>query len=161
MFSIFLHRKRYEVIKHDRTQNALAHDWRNQSSWNKFEHAAKVITYALVYINEVLHYQFVHEKISTLTFETHHVTSQNTQNLKLRLHLKLFSYLFVCLAEQLALQDIWFIFRDIGSWNRQPQKAEMHKFSKNLRKCENSMRYNVDIKEFPYWKPTIFSCHRI
>ena len=77
MFNIFLHRKRYEVIKHDRTQNALAHDWRNQSSWNKFEHAAKVTTYALVYINEVLHYQFVHRKISTLTFETHHVVQQN------------------------------------------------------------------------------------
>jgi len=27
-----------------------------------------------VYINEVLHYQFVHRKISTLTFETHHLS---------------------------------------------------------------------------------------
>jgi len=30
----------------------------------------------LVYINEVLHYEFVHRKISTLTFETHHVYAQ-------------------------------------------------------------------------------------
>jgi len=60
-------------MKHDRTQTALAHDWRDQSSWNKFEHAAKFTTYALVYINDVLHYQFVRRKISTLTFETHHV----------------------------------------------------------------------------------------
>jgi len=37
------------------------------------EHAAKVTTYALMYINEVLHYQFVHRKISTLSFQTHHV----------------------------------------------------------------------------------------
>ena len=27
-----------------------------------------------MYINEVLHYQFVHRKISTLNFETHHVS---------------------------------------------------------------------------------------
>ena len=70
---IFLHRERNEVIKHDRTQTAVAHEWRNQSSGNKFEHAAKVTTYALIYINEVLHYQFVHRKISTLTFGTRHV----------------------------------------------------------------------------------------
>jgi hypothetical protein len=35
-------------------------------------------TYALVYINEVLHYQFFHRKISTLTFETHHVEVSQT-----------------------------------------------------------------------------------
>jgi len=70
LLNIFLHRKRNEVIKHDRTQTALAHDWRNQSSWNKFEHAAKATTYALIYINDVLLYQFVHKKISTLTFQT-------------------------------------------------------------------------------------------
>jgi len=70
---IFQHRKRNEVIKHHRTQTAVAHDWRNQSSWNKFEHAAKVTTYALIYINEVLRYQFVHRKISTLTFGTYDV----------------------------------------------------------------------------------------
>jgi len=58
-----------------------------------------------------------------------------------------------------ALEDIWFIFRDIRSWNRPPSKAELHKFSKNLRKFQNSMRHNVDMKEFPYRKPTIFSCH--
>jgi hypothetical protein len=69
----------YMVIKHDRTQTALTHDWRNQSSWNKFEHAAKVTTYALVYINEVLPYQFVHRKIRTLTFETHHVHTRVNQ----------------------------------------------------------------------------------
>jgi len=71
LFNIFLHCKRNEVIKHDHTQTAVAHDWRNQSSWNKYGHAAKVTTYALIYINEVLHYQFVHRKISTLTFGTY------------------------------------------------------------------------------------------
>jgi hypothetical protein len=38
------------------------HDWLNQSSWNKYGHAAKVTTNAPIYINEVLHYQFVHRK---------------------------------------------------------------------------------------------------
>jgi len=32
-----------------------------------------------VYINEVLHYQFVYRKISTLTFETHHVYSEKIE----------------------------------------------------------------------------------
>jgi len=57
-------------MKHDHTQTAVAHDWLNQSSWNKYGHAAKVTTNATIYINEVLHYQFVHRKISTLTFGT-------------------------------------------------------------------------------------------
>jgi len=73
LFNIFLHRKRNEVIKHDHTQTAVAHDWHNQSSWNKYGHAARVTTYTLIYINEVLHYQFVYRKISTLTFGTNHV----------------------------------------------------------------------------------------
>ena len=46
------------------------HNWLNQSSWNKCWHAAKIITNMLIYMNEVLHYQFVHRKISTLTFGT-------------------------------------------------------------------------------------------
>ena len=44
--------------------------WLNQSSWNKYGQAAKVTTNAPIYINEVLRYQFVYRKISTLTFET-------------------------------------------------------------------------------------------
>jgi hypothetical protein len=71
---LFLHRKRNEVIKHDCTQTALAHDWRNQSSWNKYKHAAKVIAYALVCLNKVLHFKFVHRKISTLTWQTDRVS---------------------------------------------------------------------------------------
>jgi hypothetical protein len=73
LFNIFLHSKRNEVIKHDHTQTAVAHDWPNLSSWNKYGHAAKVTTYTLIHINEVLHYQFIHRKICALTFGTHHV----------------------------------------------------------------------------------------
>ena len=50
-FDIFLHRKRNVVTKHDHTQTAVAHDWLNQSSWNKHGHAAKVTTNAPIYIN--------------------------------------------------------------------------------------------------------------
>jgi hypothetical protein len=56
LFDIFLHRKRNGIIKHDRTQTAVAHDWLNQSSWNKYGHAAKVTTNTPIYINEVLPY---------------------------------------------------------------------------------------------------------
>jgi hypothetical protein len=73
LFDIFLHRKRNGVIKHDHTQTAVAHDWLKQSSWNKCGHAAKVTTNTPIYINEVLRYQFVRRKISTLTFGTNHV----------------------------------------------------------------------------------------
>ena len=73
LFDIFLHRECNEVVKHDHTQTAVAHDWFNQSIWNKYGQAAKVTTNAPIYINEVLHYQFVHRKISTLTFGTNFV----------------------------------------------------------------------------------------
>ena len=70
LFDIFLYRKRNEAMKHDHTQTAAAQDWLNQSSWNKYGHAAKITTNAPIYINEVLPYQFVHRKISTRTFGT-------------------------------------------------------------------------------------------
>ena len=73
LFDIFLHRKLNEVLKHDHTQTAVAHDRPDQSSWNKYEHVAKVTTNTPIYINEVLRCQFVYRKISTLTFETDHV----------------------------------------------------------------------------------------
>ena len=44
------------------------HEWLNQPSWNKYGHAAKVTTNALIHINKVLRYQFLHRKISTLNF---------------------------------------------------------------------------------------------
>ena len=56
----------------------VAHDWPDQSSWNKYEHVAKVTTNTPIYINEVLRYQFVHRKISSLTFETDHVCQQKS-----------------------------------------------------------------------------------
>jgi hypothetical protein len=59
-----------EVIKHARTQKAVAHDRLNRSNLNKYEHAAKVVTNLLIYIKEVLHSQIIHRKISTLTFGT-------------------------------------------------------------------------------------------
>jgi len=73
LLDIFLHRKRNEVRKHDHTQTAVAHDWLNQSIWNKYGHAAKVTTIVPIYINEVLRCPFVHRKISTLTFGTNHL----------------------------------------------------------------------------------------
>jgi len=62
LFDIFLHRKRNEVRKHDHTLTAVAHGWLNQSSWNKYGHAAKVTTYVPIYVytNEVLLCQFVY-----------------------------------------------------------------------------------------------------
>jgi len=51
MFDSFLHRKRNKVIKHDHTQTAAVYDWLNQSSWNKYGHAARVTTNAPLYIN--------------------------------------------------------------------------------------------------------------
>ena len=68
------------MLKHDHTQTAVAHDWPDQSSWNKYEHVAKVTTNTPIYINEVLRYQFVHRKISTLTFETDHVCRKRPRN---------------------------------------------------------------------------------
>ena len=73
LFDIFLHCKRNEVRKHNHTQTAVTHDWLNQSSWNKYGHTAKVTTNVPIYMNEVLHCQFVHRKISTLTFGTNHL----------------------------------------------------------------------------------------
>jgi len=73
LFDIFLHHKRNKVRKHDHKQKAVAHDWLNQSSWKKYGHAAKVTTNVPIYINEVLHCQFIHRKISALTFGTNHV----------------------------------------------------------------------------------------
>jgi len=88
LFNIFLHRKRNVVIKHDHTQTALAHDWLNQSSWNEFEHAAKVTSNAPIYTNEVLRYQFVHRKISTVTFGTSHVCMYVSRDYIILLELK-------------------------------------------------------------------------
>jgi hypothetical protein len=59
-----------EVVKDDRTQTAIAQDRLNRSSLNKYVHASKVITNSPIYINEVLHSQVVHRKISTPTFGT-------------------------------------------------------------------------------------------
>jgi hypothetical protein len=47
-------------MKHDHTQTAIAHDILNRSSFNKYVHAAKIITNSPVYINEVLRSQVVH-----------------------------------------------------------------------------------------------------
>jgi len=41
LFDIFPHRKCNEVVQHDHTQTAVAHDWLNQTSWNKYGHAAR------------------------------------------------------------------------------------------------------------------------
>jgi hypothetical protein len=70
-----------EVIKHDRIQTATAQDRLNRSNWNKYVHAAKVITNSLVYINEVLLSQVVHRKISTLTFGKNLVSAVKTASL--------------------------------------------------------------------------------
>ena len=94
LFDIFLHRKRNDVIKHDLTQAAVAHDWLNQSSWNKYGHAAKVTTDAPVYINELLLYQFVHRKISTLTFGTNLVYMY----IKFNFYLQEEQLIFICIT---------------------------------------------------------------
>ena len=73
LFDIFLHCKRNEVRKHDHTQTAVVHDWLNHSSLNKYGHSAKVTTNVPIYINEMLLCQFIHGKISTLTFGTNHI----------------------------------------------------------------------------------------
>jgi len=70
LFNIFLHRERDEVTKHDHTQTQVAHNWLSRSGWNNIQHAAKGTPYALIYINEMPRCQFVHRKISTLTFRT-------------------------------------------------------------------------------------------
>lgn len=36
MFDIFLHHKRYKVVKHTHTQITIPHDWFNLSSWNRY-----------------------------------------------------------------------------------------------------------------------------
>ena len=56
LFDIFLHHKRNKVVKHGHRQTSVVHDWLNQSSWNKYGHAAKITDNAPIYIMEVLIY---------------------------------------------------------------------------------------------------------
>jgi hypothetical protein len=115
LFDIFLHRKRNVVIKHDHTQTAVAHDWLNQFSWNKYGHAAQVTTNVLIYIyiNVVLSYQFVHRKISTLTFGTSHVYATR-RKVSWLLYRTPYLHMYVFLLQSHCnCGTIWYINRQI------------------------------------------------